>query len=82
MTYSIAGGKSFNMVLSHPDKGDPSLYGLEEDILGDMRKEFEGWDDQCAPSPWVPLLQGPLYSLVTSLMAVIASQTHNHYRPH
>lgn len=51
MTYSIAGGKSFNMVLSHPDKGDPSRYGLEEDILGDMRREFEGWDEQCVLFP-------------------------------
>ncbi|KAF3763332.1 FAD/NAD(P)-binding domain-containing protein [Cryphonectria parasitica EP155] len=46
MTYSIAGGKSFNMVLSHRDKGDPATFGLEEDILGNMRREFEGWDPQ------------------------------------
>lgn len=48
MTYSIAGGQSFNMVLSHRDKGDPSLFGSEDDILGDMRREFEGWDKQYA----------------------------------
>ncbi|KAJ4421931.1 hypothetical protein N0V82_003428 [Gnomoniopsis sp. IMI 355080] len=46
MTYSIAGGRSFNMVLSHRDKGDPALFGLEEDILGDMKREFQGWDEQ------------------------------------
>lgn len=46
MTYCIAGGQSFNMVLSHRDKGDPTLFGMEEDILGDMRKEFQGWDSQ------------------------------------
>lgn len=52
MTYCIAGGQSFNMVLSHRDKGDPALFGMEEDILGDMRKEFEGWDSQyVATSP-------------------------------
>lgn len=46
MTYCIAGGQSFNLVLSHPDKGDPSLPGVEEDILANMRREFEGWDIQ------------------------------------
>lgn len=46
MTYSIAGGRSFNMVLSHHDKGDPEKFGQEDDILGDMKQEFEGWDEQ------------------------------------
>lgn len=46
MTYSIAGGRSFNMVLSHRDKGGPALFGMEEDTLGDMRREFAGWDTQ------------------------------------
>ncbi|PSR76326.1 hypothetical protein BD289DRAFT_446730 [Coniella lustricola] len=46
MTYSIAGGRSFNMVLSHRDKGDPAQFRHEEDILGDMRREFDGWDPQ------------------------------------
>lgn len=46
MTYCIAGGTSFNMVLSHPDKGDPALFGSEEDMLADMRAEFQGWDSQ------------------------------------
>lgn len=54
MTYCIAGGQSFNMVLSHRDKGDPSLFGTEQDILGDMRKEFEGWDSQYVPTPPPP----------------------------
>lgn len=39
------------MVLSHRDKGDPTLFGMEEDLLGDMRKEFDGWDSQYATSP-------------------------------
>lgn len=52
MTYSIAGGRSFNMVLSHRDKGDPALFGSEEDILGDMKREFEGWDEQQVDHPF------------------------------
>lgn len=51
MTYCIAGGQSFNMVLSHRDKGDPALFGMEEDIIGDMRKEFQGWDSQYVNTP-------------------------------
>jgi salicylate hydroxylase len=43
MTYTIAAGKSFNMVLSHPESLDPSMWrqGTE---LEDMRNHFEGWD--------------------------------------
>ncbi|ROV90349.1 hypothetical protein VMCG_09711 [Cytospora schulzeri] len=44
MTYCIAGGQSFNMVLSHPDRGNPSLPSSEAGILANMRKEFGGWD--------------------------------------
>lgn len=51
MTYSIAGGRSFNMVLSHLDKGDPSLVGSEQDVLRDMKREFEGWDEQSVDLP-------------------------------
>ena len=43
MSYTIAGGKSFNMVLSHPDRSDPSNWN-QQDALKDMRKHFEGWD--------------------------------------
>ena len=48
MTYTIAAGKSFNMVLSHVDHTDSSTWGqLSQDkILSDMRAEFEGWDPQ------------------------------------
>lgn len=59
MTYSIAGGRSFNMVLSHRDKSDPALVGSEEDILGDMKREFEGWDEQQVDHPYsIPGLVG------------------------
>jgi salicylate hydroxylase len=43
MSYTIAAGKSFNMVLSHPETSDPATWrqGTE---LEDMRNHFEGWD--------------------------------------
>jgi salicylate hydroxylase len=46
MSYTIAGGKSFNMVLSHPDRSDPSTWNQQspETILSDMKKHFHGWD--------------------------------------
>ncbi|ROV90991.1 hypothetical protein VSDG_07660 [Cytospora chrysosperma] len=44
MTYCIAGGQSFNMVLSHPDKINQKLPEGEDEILANMRREFEGWD--------------------------------------
>ena len=48
MTYTIAAGKSFNMVLSHVDHTDPSTWNQlsQEQILKDMRAEFGGWDPQ------------------------------------
>ena len=43
MSYSIASGKSFNMVLSHRDYSDPSTWRTNT-VLEDMRAEFSGWD--------------------------------------
>ncbi|KAF1983592.1 FAD/NAD(P)-binding domain-containing protein [Aulographum hederae CBS 113979] len=43
MSYTIAGGKSFNMVLSHPEKSDPSTW-RQETALEDMKQQFQGWD--------------------------------------
>lgn len=43
MTYTIASGKSFNMVLSHIDHSDPSTW-RPETAIDDMRAYFEGWD--------------------------------------
>ncbi|KAF2436269.1 FAD/NAD(P)-binding domain-containing protein [Tothia fuscella] len=43
MSYSIAGGGSFNMVLSHPESSDPSTW-KQETALADMKSHFEGWD--------------------------------------
>ncbi|KAF7561515.1 hypothetical protein G7046_g2624 [Stylonectria norvegica] len=46
MTYTIAAGQSFNMVLSHVDHTDPSNWSQlsQEQILSNMRAEFDGWD--------------------------------------
>jgi salicylate hydroxylase len=43
MTYTIGAGKSFNMVLSHPDTTDPASWD-RSDALSDMKQEFQGWD--------------------------------------
>lgn len=45
MAYSIEGGKSFNMVLSHPEDSDPSTWN-QSSVIEDMKKHFQGWD------PW------------------------------
>ncbi|KAJ9144076.1 Salicylate hydroxylase [Pleurostoma richardsiae] len=48
MTYTIAAGQSFNMVLSHMDQSDASRWNQlsQERVLGDMKAEFGGWDPQ------------------------------------
>ncbi|EFX02321.1 salicylate hydroxylase [Grosmannia clavigera kw1407] len=43
MTYSIAGGNSFNMVLSHVDHSDPASW-TPADAVAEMRGQFAGWD--------------------------------------
>ncbi|KAM3070208.1 hypothetical protein ACMFMG_003753 [Clarireedia jacksonii] len=43
MTYTIAAGESFNMVLSHVDTSDPSTW-RPENAVKDMQGYFEGWD--------------------------------------
>lgn len=45
MTYPISSGKSFNMVLSHPESSDPSTWNRDAE-LQDMMKHFEGWDSR------------------------------------
>jgi salicylate hydroxylase len=45
MTYTIGAGKSFNMVLSHPDDSDPSTWDPAT-AIADMRREFVGWDNR------------------------------------
>ncbi|KAH6668253.1 hypothetical protein B0J14DRAFT_488643, partial [Halenospora varia] len=43
MSYTIAAGKSFNMVLSHVDTTDISTW-KPDGAIDAMRKEFVGWD--------------------------------------
>jgi len=43
MTYTIAGGKTFNLVLSHVDRTDPSTW-KPETAVADMKEYFRGWD--------------------------------------
>ena len=47
MTYTIAAGQAFNMVLSHKDNRDPTTWQQmsQKEILAEMKKQFEGWDD-------------------------------------
>ncbi len=45
MSYPINGGKTFNMVLSHPDESDGQAWSTEpEPVLSEMRQNYEGWD--------------------------------------
>lgn len=43
MTYTIAAGKSFNMVLSHIDRTNPSTWA-KKSFKDDVLREFAGWD--------------------------------------
>ena len=43
MTYMIAGGETFNMVLCHQDDSDPSTWD-DKDLLSDLRECYKGWD--------------------------------------
>ncbi|KAH7119951.1 hypothetical protein B0J11DRAFT_590980 [Dendryphion nanum] len=43
MTYSVAGGKSFNMVLSHPESSDPATWNQTTALL-EMKSHFRTWD--------------------------------------
>jgi salicylate hydroxylase len=43
MTYCIAGGNSFNLVLSHVDHTDPSTW-VPEGAVRDMKEHFRDWD--------------------------------------
>lgn len=43
MTYCIAGGKTFNMVLSHVDHSNPATWS-DDTAVSDMRANFAQWD--------------------------------------
>ncbi|BEI83393.1 hypothetical protein CcaverHIS002_0312610 [Cutaneotrichosporon cavernicola] len=44
MSYPISGGKTFNMVLSHPHEGPIDPTATQEQLIGEMRNNYEGWD--------------------------------------
>lgn len=46
MTYPIASGESFNMVLSHIDHTDPETW-TKKIVREDILQEFAGWDERC-----------------------------------
>lgn len=41
MSYPINGGKTFNMVLSHPYTGSAPT---EDEVLKEMKENYDGWD--------------------------------------
>ena len=43
MTYAIAAGEAFNMVLSHIDRSDPATW-TGKFTKEDIQHEFGGWD--------------------------------------
>ncbi|KAL6250173.1 hypothetical protein RBB50_002474 [Rhinocladiella similis] len=43
MTYSIASGKIFNLVVTHPESTDPSTWD-QQDNIAKMQAHFDGWD--------------------------------------
>ena len=56
MTYPISGGKSFNMVLSHPYNGQTDGWPKDADaVLQEMKDNYAGWDPKCVkPGQFVP----------------------------
>lgn len=45
MSYPISGGKTFNMVLSHPDDGSSASPDRpQEELLQEMADNYKGWD--------------------------------------
>lgn len=73
MTYAIAGGKFFNLVLSHPEDSDPSTW-QQETAIQEMKQHFRDWDprltkliDMIKQTLKWPLLTGkPLRNWVSS----------------
>jgi salicylate hydroxylase len=44
MTYTIAGGEVFNMVLTHPDRTHPSTWE-QRDAMAELKQTYVGWDE-------------------------------------
>jgi salicylate hydroxylase len=71
MTYTIASGKSFNMVLSHPEDTDPSTWS-QETAVDDMKHHFAGWDFRLAPdSKHFEVLPNRLCASLTKIIGMI-----------
>lgn len=51
MSYTIAAGTSFNMVLSHIDHSDPTEW-TEVSAINDMRRHFADWDPAYVQRPF------------------------------
>lgn len=77
MTYTIGAGKTFNMVLSHPDDSEPSTWD-QATVLSDMKREFQGWD--CRYGSPVLLLVKSILFLLTSAQARESRWTHRKNR--
>ncbi|KKA22978.1 Uncharacterized protein T310_2992 [Rasamsonia emersonii CBS 393.64] len=83
MTYTIGAGKTFNLVLSHPDDTDPSGWDQSR-ALEDMKAEFRGWDPTLTKIiamvdktlKW-PLLSGtPLDRWVSGKLVILGDAAH------
>ena len=45
MSYPINGGKTYNLVLSHPDATSPDTWATDQEtILAEMKNNYRGWD--------------------------------------
>lgn len=51
MTYTIARGQAFNMVLSHIDRSDPATW-VNKFHKEDVQNEFKGWDPRQVYRLW------------------------------
>lgn len=49
MSYPIASGSTFNLVLSHIDRSDPSTWS-EKYVKEDLLAELDGWDPRYTSS--------------------------------
>jgi salicylate hydroxylase len=50
MTYTIAAGESFNMVLSHVDHSDPATW-VNKLFKEEVKNEYDGWDPRYGNLP-------------------------------
>ncbi|KAH7083976.1 hypothetical protein FB567DRAFT_530353 [Paraphoma chrysanthemicola] len=85
MTYTIAAGEAFNMVLSHIDHSDPAGWSPKF-AKEDVQREFMGWDprltkiisliDQCMKWPLKTGRQLPYWASPSFKLVVIGDAAH------